>query len=113
VEARYLNELRDVFSLIGRTFKTNKKKMAQFSFLLPFLKEYNYRQFIKFKFSKTIRLVMFIQTRFKNTVVILQAKLDSLHSLWNKEKSKIIFEQLTKKGNSEAKTFAKKLANTN
>ena len=60
-----------------------------------------------------IRLIMFIQNRFKHSCIIYQAKLKALHALWNKEKTKILFEQLSKKGNSEMKTFAKKLSNCN
>jgi hypothetical protein len=70
MEGRYRNEIRGVFTLLARSQKANKKRLAQHRFLLPFLQEYNYRKYIKFKFCKTINLIIFIQNRFKNTLVI-------------------------------------------
>ena len=80
--------------------------------MIPFLREREYREYIKYKFIKTTERVVFIQNKFRNSMEIIKAKLTALKMLWEKEKNQILFH-IDKKESQEMKTFARNLRSIN
>lgn len=83
--------VKNAITLMGRWSIRLVERKAYSRYLLPFLREAAYREFIKYKFVRTMELVVFIQQRFKNSIEIMNAKLIALKTLWEKEKQQIQF----------------------
>ena len=106
---RQNQHIKQIFTFQAAVLRKTLQMKAVRESLLPFLQEIWYRENLKIKHRKVMETVLFIQRRFKVSVVASKARLEALSNYWQKIHNELIKQSKLKKPNSKIIMLAKKL----